>query len=354
METVAQGIRKGRIPCASVAVWDPENGTEQGAFGSLGTAPEQAADIRTRFDLASLTKVVVTAPLLVRLAERGELSLSDKVCRYFPDFARHGKEEITLMDLATHVSGLPAVHDFTRDCKSAEDAAAIICDLPPAESRRKRVEYSDLGFILLGVLIERVSGETLPILAQREIFGPLGMTDTGYLPRPGNIACTEFSDQPGGCLCGVVHDENARAFGGVSGHAGLFGTAGDLCRYGQALLTGKTSSGREFLSAFSRFVLRTDLTMGLPGTDGGPGMGRAVGFQVNDPKGNDTTLRSNSAGESMSENAFGHTGFTGTSLWMDPDAMRVFVLLTNRVCPTRKNTAIFRLRRDFHRAAMRL
>ena len=354
MEVVRQAVAQGKIICASAAVWDSENGIEQGAFGVLSPSLKQAADTETRFDLASLTKVVVTTPLLLGLSEKGKLSLSDRVCRYFPGFVCHGKGEITLLDLAVHISGLPGIYDFTKDCRSTQDAVKIICDLPVKEDRRRRVEYSDLGFILLGAIVEKVNGETLPDLAQREIFRPLGMTRTGYLPKPGNIACTEFFPDLGDCLCGMVHDENTRAFGGVSGHAGLFGTAEDICRYGQALVTGKTPSGGKFLSVSSRFVMRTSFTIGLSGTGGLPGQGRAVGFQVNYPKSGEMPPESNGAGESMSENAFGHTGFTGTSLWMEPELRRVFVLLTNRVCPSRNNPSVFRLRRDFHNAALQI
>lgn len=350
MDAMAKAVSEGGIPCAAAAIWDGEAGLEQSAFGALGPDSHENADTFTRFDLASLTKVVVTAPLLMRLVEWGRISLSDPVSRYFPDFARHGKGEITLLDLAVHISGLPASCDFTKSCKSAREAAEAICAMPPAEARRRRVVYSDLGYIVLGAVVEEVFGKPIDALARREIFEPLNMAHTSYQPEPNNIAWTEYDPSTGKCLCGEVHDENARAFGGVSGHAGLFGTAEDICRYGMALLTNGAKAGKSFLSPSSVELLKNSFTTGLTGADGADVPGRAVGFQLNVPKSIRMPPEKNSAGARMSESAFGHTGFTGTSIWIEPEKRRVSVLMTNRVCPSRENNSIFRLRRDFHDA----
>lgn len=349
MNTAADAVQAGLLPCAVAAVFQNRfEGADIAAFGRLWNAEAApAADTDTRFDLASLTKVVGTTPLLLRLVQRGLVDLDQPVTRWFPAYAAHGKDGTTLLDLTLHRSGLPPLYDFAgARCPSTQQAAEIICGLPLENPLGSRVVYSDLGFILLGAVLERAGGDTLDALVRREVLHPLGMAHTGYRPAGGNIACTELDPATGKLLCGAVHDENARSFGGVSGHAGLFGTAGDLCRFGQMLLDGKTPEGAPYLDGHLLALTRRNLTAGLPG------QGRAVGWMVNQPPPGPENFRENPAGEGWGDGSFGHTGFTGTSLWAEPARALVCVLLTNRVCPTRENAAIFPLRRAFHTAAL--
>jgi CubicO group peptidase (beta-lactamase class C family) len=342
-EAVSRFISAGAAPCAVAAAGRREGDTATKAFGYLEPGGH-AANTDTLIDVASLTKVTAVLPVLMKMIEMGEITLSMPVSRYIPGFAAPDKGHITLFDLTVHTSGLVWHTDFyNQGCGSADDAIPIICNMPLEYETGSKVEYSCLNYIILGKILEMTGGSGLDVLAKKYVFDPLGMTDTGFCPtRRENVAKTEFDEASGALLCGVVHDENARSFGGVSGNAGLFSTAGDMAKYAKMLLLGGSFGGARILSRRSIEVMRKNRTPHL-------NLGRSIGWQVNSPASFERVI-SISAGDLMSETAFGHTGFTGTSMWIDGENDFFAVLMTNRVCPNRENTMIFEMRRAFHNA----
>ena len=309
-------------------------------FGRLSRDPDAPpVETDTIYDLASLTKVLVTATMAMVLVDRGDLDLGRSVASLLPGFESRTWEDVRVWHLLTHSSGLPSWAPFYRDTTGREAYLQRIAATPLSCEPGSRSEYSDLGFILLGAVLERAAGEGLGVFAGRAIFGPLGMKDTLYRPGPEllpRIAPTERDPWRGRLLRGEVHDENAFAMGGVAGHAGVFGTAADLASFAQMILDGGAHDGRRIFSAetLARFTHRAEV----------PGSSRALGW--------DTPAPGSSAGSLLSPESVGHTGFTGTSLWIDRDRDRIMVLLTNRVHPCAAPTMIQRIRGDFHRAAL--
>jgi CubicO group peptidase (beta-lactamase class C family) len=349
---VEAAVGEGVFPGAALVVARDGRTALARPFGRLTYAPDSPpVTLGTRYDLASLTKVIVTTTLSMQLVEAGALDLDGRVSAYLPDFAVDGPEKatITVRDLLAHCSGMPPTFPghfpaYSTATGLARDrgqivAAAIRTSLDPPP--RTRVAYSDLGAIVLGAAIERVAGSRLDRLADERILGPLGLTSTGYNPAPGDwprIAPTEDDPWRGRIVQGEVHDECAWAMGGVSAHAGLFGNAPDLTVFGQTLLDGGASAGSRIVreETIARFTTR-DLR--VPGSD------RALGWQM--------ASSDNSAGPDLSPESFGHTGFTGTSLWIDPARRLVVVLLSNRVHPRRENTRIIEFRPVLHTAIAR-
>ncbi|MBY6275321.1 serine hydrolase domain-containing protein, partial [Symbiobacterium thermophilum] len=293
----------------------------------------------TLFDLASLTKVMATLPAVLRLMEVGEVRLDDPLHLFFPAYQEDGREEIRIRHLLTHTSGLPAGSLAVREpAASREERIARIAEVPLEARPGSRILYSDLGFILLGELVARVSGRPLDRFVREQVHGPLGLEETGYLPegeRAANAAATEFREHLGRYQCGEVHDQTAAALGGVSGHAGLFGTAPEVAAYGQMWLEG----GRGVLSPASVAAATRDQTPHIPGNEH-RGLGWIVAHEG---------AAFLSCGDLFSVGSFGHTGFTGTSLWVDPRRRLVVALLTNRVHFGRSDY-IVRLRPRFHNA----
>ncbi|HSF41228.1 MAG TPA: serine hydrolase domain-containing protein [Thermoanaerobaculia bacterium] len=303
------------------------------AFGRLtydADAPPVSAG--TLYDLASLTKVVATTTMAMILVDEGRLDLDQPVRELLPGFTGPGKEAVTVRHLLTHSSGLPAVAPLYQEIRERaaylERIQAMALEFPPGS----RSTYSDLGIILLGEILERTAGQPLDAFVRERVLEPLGMRDTLFrLPvelRP-RIAPTEVDPWRGRLIQGEVHDENAFAMGGVAPHAGLFGTAGDLARFAQMLLDGGTFEGRRIVSpeTVELFTRRA----GIPGSD------RALGWDTKSAEGS-------SAGTLFSSRSFGHTGFTGTSIWIDPERELFVILLTNRVHPTRENNLIREVR----------
>jgi CubicO group peptidase (beta-lactamase class C family) len=334
---VADAVQRGDVPGAAVGVAVGGRVVLREAFGwaALDPVPDPVT-VDHLFDLASLTKVVATTPLVMRLLAAGTIRLDDPLQQFGPDFALPG---IRLSHLLTHTSGLPAWLDLTRHPDRAGRLAAIR-EAPRMFTAGRQVLYSDLNYILLGYLMEDLYGQSLAEAFQRQVAEPLGLADTRYGPvDAARAAATERDPATGHIWRGVVHDENARAAGGVSGHAGLFGTVADLLRFGQMFLDeGRTAGGGTYVSPA---VLRAWIA---PRTRLEAGEIRAYGFQNPHPL--------SSAGDFLSPQAVGHTGFTGTSLWIDPAYDVVLVLLTNRVHPTRANQHHIRLRPRFHNAVM--
>jgi CubicO group peptidase (beta-lactamase class C family) len=275
----------------------------------------------TIFDLASITKLFTSIAVLQQV-ESGRVRLDAPVARYLPEFAVNGKQAITVRQLLTHTSGLQAQVSLW-PLPASQRIPAVLA-LRPESAPGTRYTYSDANMITLGVLVARVAGQPLDQVVAKGITGPLGMHDTGYRPDPAKlhrIAATEFeTDPPRGMVRGQVHDENAWSLGGVAGHAGIFSTADDLAVLGQALLNGGTYAGHRILRPETVNTMWTNYNQAFPGNAHG------LGFELDQ--------RWYMAGLSGPRTA-GHTGFTGTSLVIDPASRSIAILLTNRVHPSR-------------------
>ena len=298
------------------------------ATGRLGADDPTVPDSSTVYDLASLTKVIGLTTAVMLAVDEDRLDLGARVDRYVPAFTGDRKDAVTLRHLLTHSSGLPAWRALYRESADRAGAMALADTTPLDTVPGARTVYSDLGAIVLTQAVERVFGSRLDALLDARVFAPLGMTATRFLPPAtwlARIAPTELDPWRGRVLRGEVHDENAFRLEGVSGHAGLFSSAADLLRFGEWLLTGvghlaRDSSAPPPPRALRRFIRRQQLPAGSS---------RALGW--------DTPSDGSSAGRLMSAASFGHTGFTGTSIWIDPTRDLVVVLLSNRVHPTREN-----------------
>ncbi len=332
---VRRSIDLQAFPGASLAVGYREKLLVCRGYGRLDYASTSpAANSNSVYDLASLTKVVCTTTLVMQAIERGLIDLDDRLERFFPEFRAGNKRQVALKHLLAHSSGLPAHVPLYQHASGKENVLRRILETPLEQQPGSRSLYSDLGFILLGAVVERACGDSLDRLAQDQIFRPLGMRRTCFLPpsdwRP-RIAPSEMDPWRKRLLRGEVHDENAWAMGGVAAHAGLFGTATDLAVFCQALLNGGVYNHRRILK---RNTLETFTQPQADPRDSS----RALGW--------DTPSPNSSAGNKLSRQSYGHTGFTGTSLWIDPRRRLFIVFLTNRVHPTRNNTAIRSARRE--------
>jgi CubicO group peptidase (beta-lactamase class C family) len=314
---VRRGITAGGYPGASVVVGRNGYSVFEKGYGRLGWTTGSAAVVpdESVYDLASLTKVVGTATAAMILYDEGRLELDAPVAKYLPAFSGGTKDLVTVRQLLTHTSGLPAGRDLRRLASSAWEARQLVIGTPLTCNPGRCLVYSDLGADVLGFTIESITGQGLDAFLDERVFAPLGMSDTHFRPDAAmrdRIAPTEVSSPRGYAIRGEVHDENAWALGGVAGHAGLFSTAADLSLFAQMMLNRGTLNGVRIVSdsAVARFTTRTTGT-------------RALGWDTSDGEG--------SAGVHMGERAFGHTGFTGTSLWIDPDRDLFVILLTNRV-----------------------
>jgi beta-glucosidase-like glycosyl hydrolase/CubicO group peptidase (beta-lactamase class C family) len=302
-----------------------------GRFSYDADAPAVKAD--TIYDVASLTKVVATTTMAMILVDEGKLDVRKPVSAFIPAFRGGAKSKVTVENLLTHSSGLEAWAPLYEEVQRREEFLAKVAAMNLAYEPGTKSVYSDLGFFLLGEVLERVAGEPLDVFVTRRVFEPLGMTSTLFCPAKDLISCippTERDAWRGRLVRGEVHDENAYALGGVAPHSGLFSTAPDLARFAQMLLDGGVYDHRRIVSraTVERFTRRA----------GVPDSARAYGWGTPSPN--------SSAGDLLSPRAFGHTGFTGTSMWIDPDRNLFVILLTNRVHPTRENDAIRQVRRQ--------
>jgi CubicO group peptidase (beta-lactamase class C family) len=306
-------------------------------FGRLSyDADAPAVEERTIYDLASLTKVVATTTMAMILVDEGRLDIDKPVSAFIPAYKGGLRDKVTVRHLLTHSAGYPGgVTYLYKDLKGKQQYLDYITRMELLFEPGTKTVYTDLGEILLGEVLERVAGQDIPSFAKERIFEPLGMKDTLFRPGPElipRIAPTEIDPWRGRLLRGEVHDENAFAYGGAAAHAGLFGTAEDLARFAQMMLNGGVFEHKRIVSreTLEKFTTRANVV---------PDSSRALGW--------DTPSAQSSAGELFSPRSFGHTGFTGTSLWMDPERKVFAILLTNRVHPHRDNTAIFAVRRAF-------
>lgn len=327
-----EALQRGTFPCFAAAVGQGADVWFCKTDGSRALYPERlplTAD--TRFDMASLSKLIGTTMAALRLIEDGKLALFDCIGDFFDGC--HGKEAITVRELMTHTSGISAhIPLWTRGI-APEQAADEILREPLVYQTGTETVYSCMGYILLGRILEKIEGEPLDRIVKRLVLDPLSMKESGYNPAPGTpCALTEFDPVMNAYLNGVVHDENARFLGGVSGNAGIFCTLRDAVRFAQML----SVRGKGFLSSRMFELAVTDHTPACSES-------RGLGFQLYSGK-------RFPAGDLMAPGSFGHTGFTGTSIYVDSATGVYAVLLTNRVHPTRENAGILAFRRHFHNA----
>ncbi len=349
-EILLHGILDRAFPAASVEVGRMEGPLWRRSFGALTYEPG-AAEVTndTIFDLASLTKVIATTTLIMRAVDDGVLALDDQIRARLPEWRGVDREAVTVRDLLAHSSGLPAYLPFFRDHTGRVEFEPAICHTPLEYSPGTQSIYSDLGFILLGFMLEdagsvqtRAAGRFDPAATFAARFRRIAAFIT---PEPlafspprtwrERSAPTEMEPWRGRLLIGEVHDENTWALGGAAGHAGLFGTASAVGAFARAAL--RTLAGEHLLAqpaTCREFIRRTPV----------PGSSRALGW--------DTMLPTSSCGTRLSETAIGHTGFTGTSLWIDWERDLYVVLLTNRVHPTRENNRLKAIRPAFHDAVV--
>jgi len=329
VEAVARIIERAlgsrAFPAATIEVGRRESVLWRAPFGTLtyeADAPAVTDD--TVFDLASLTKVIATATMAMRAVDAGRLSLDARVADFLPGWRGADRDAVTIADLLEHASGLTAYLPFFRDHEGRAEFERAICTLPLEYTPRTQSLYSDLGFMLLGFILEDLGFPLDKSQVEDPVFNP----PKSWRER---TAPTELDLWRGRLLQGEVHDENTWALGGIAGHAGLFGTARGVGAFAQHVLDGSLARPE----TLARFVQKSSV----------PGSSRALAW--------DTMLPTSSCGTLMSPRAIGHTGFTGTSLWIDPVQDLYVVLLTNRVHPTRENNAIQPVRRAVHDAAVR-
>jgi CubicO group peptidase (beta-lactamase class C family) len=332
-----RGVDGGVFTAAAVAVARHGKLVKLRGYGRVGGGPVDPA--ATLFDLASLTKVVGTTPAVMALVDDGKVKMETPVYRYLSQFRGGGKGDVTVWNLMTHTSGLPAGDDLYGQSANPDRAFRMVLNTDLTAEPGKRVEYSDFGMILMAEVVHRRAGEPVDRLVARRVFAPLGMRSTMYTPPltwwSRTVPSALRAERPY-TIREVVHDGNAFRLGGVAGHAGLFSTASDLAIYAQTLLNGGSYGERRIWSP--RTVQRFTTKQANADT-------RALGW--------DTPARKSSSGDYFSARSYGHTGFTGTSIWIDPERDLFVVLLTNRTYDEGTQGQILDIRRAVADAAAR-
>ncbi len=340
-DAIARAVGEKKVPGAVVVVGRRGKIALAKAYGKRSVEPTDEAMTRdTVFDLASLTKPVATATSVMVLLERGKIRLGDRMVGHLPELRGFGKDPITVEQLLRHRAGLIPDDPISDYAEGPEGAWRKIAELRPEQTPGEKFIYSDVGFLILGRLVEKVSGQSLDEFSRATIFDPLGMGDTGFRPIAGaadeqvptsRIAPTERDE--GRMLRGVVHDPRSRALGGVAGHAGLFGSADDLAVFAQMLLDGgKGIDGKRVLSPLT---VRAMIDPGSTPDHQRRGLGWDVDTSYSGPR-----------GSLFGPTSFGHTGFTGTSIWIDPETETFVILLTSRLHPDGKNVGPGALRSE--------
>lgn len=324
-----KGLEQGAYPCCAAAVGRGNQVFFRFSAGHRALFPEKLPlTENTLFDMASLTKLMGTTMACLRMLEEGKIALNDKISKYFSQC--FGKEDITVFMLMTHTSGISAHMPLYLD-KDSGDAVSAILSKPLAYPTGAKTVYSCMGYILLGKILEKIEGKTLDKIVKERVFVPLGMENSFYNPPADAIcAATEKDIFTGEMVCGVVHDENARFLNGISGNAGMFCTVNDTVRFAKML----SQRGAGYLDEKTFSLAVTDYT---PDFD----ESRGLGFQLYGGK-------PFPGGSKMSIGSYGHTGFTGTSLFVDNKTGVYAILLTNRVHPTRENGLLYPIRREFY------
>lgn len=329
---VTAAIADKASPGAALAIGRNGLAAYMRAYGALDWDPSSASVTDSSlYDMASLTKVIATTTAAMLLEESGKLDIDRTVASYLPEFDAPDKAQITVRQLLTHRGGMEAFSDLWRTNHGRAEYLRALNARPLAYQPGTKMIYSDWDMVLMQLVIERLAGTTLDAFIDERLFKPLGMRDSHFNPSQDllpRIAPTEVVPFRGGLIRGVVHDENAWSLGGVSGNAGLFSSARDLALFCQMMLNGGELNGVQILKpeTIARWTARQDVSSS-----------RALGW--------DTPSRQSSAGHYFSLRSFGHTGFTGTSIWIDPEKQLYVILLTNRVNPTRQNQKQIPLRR---------
>lgn len=307
------------------------------AYGNRAVEPEREPMTEdTIFDAASLTKVIATTPAILQLIEQGRVDVDAPVARYLPDFAAAGKAAVTVRQLLTHCSGLPPGLSRADSWSGYDEAIRRACDEKLIESTGTKFRYSDVNFIVLGEIVRRVSGQPLDRYCDDHIFGPLGLHDTGFRRIENEARRTQHAgtdqriaptERVGGkVLRGVVHDPTAQRMGGVAGHAGLFTTANDMARFSRMMLGGGELDGRRILRAETvKLMTNVQSPPGLPR--------RGLGWDIDSPY-------AGPRGAHFPIGSYGHTGWTGGSLWIDPFSETFVIFLSNRNHPTEEGNVI--------------
>jgi CubicO group peptidase (beta-lactamase class C family) len=332
-------ISKHSLPGASIAVVHHHELVLAEAFGHFTFSQESTAITpKTVFDLASLTKVIATMPVAMVLYERGKFHLDQCVAEVVPEFAEGAdvrKQKVTFRMLLAHSSGLPAHVKFYEQVKTREDLLRAAYRVPLEAEPMSRAAYSDIGFIILGVALERIADQTLDVFCAREIFEPLGMNQTFFCPAqalrgsiPPTLDAVDFRNR---VIQGEVNDENASVMGGVVGHAGLFGSVVDVAKFAECILRGS-----------GPILNRATIELFTKRQQHPAGTSRTLGW--------DTPSTPSQSGRYFSPQSFGHLGYTGTSLWIDPERQLSVTLLTNRTWPDGKSQQIKQIRPAVHDA----
>ena len=324
-EPIESAIKAGLIPGAVLLVGHDGKTVYRKAYGERALLPKlEPMTVDTIFDAASLTKVIATTPSVMKLFEQGKIRLNDPVTKYLPEF-QGGHSDITIRNLMTHFSGLRPDLDLEPPWSGYETGIQRALIDKPAGPPGVRFVYSDINFILMGEIVRRLSGKTLPVFARENVFDPLGMQETMFLPpsalRP-RIAPTELDKTTGQPLRGVVHDDTSRYMGGVAGHAGLFTTADDLAKFAQMMIDGGEANGTRI---FSQLTIQKFTS---PQSPADQPILRGLGWDIDSPF-------SSNRGDLFPIGSYGHTGFTGTSIWIDPLSRSYVILLANSVHPHR-------------------
>ena len=322
------GVKDSVFPGAIAVIGSRDGVLVERTAGHLDWAPSPVPNDSTLWDLASLTKVVGLTTAVMQLWERGLIDLDAPVAKYLPEFTGGGKERVTVRHLLTHSGGVHWWRPLYQEAPTPDSILALVIATPLDTVPGTRMVYSDLGAILLGQIVVRVAGQPFDRYLESRLLAPLGMRDTRFRPPRtlwGRVAPTEVDTAyRKRHVRGEVHDENTYALGGISSHAGLFGSARDLTRFARMMLGGGTLDGVTIMApaTIAEFTRVQDPALSH----------RALGWETPNGK--------NSAGHLLSPKAYGHTGFTGTSLWIDPGYDVFILLLTNRVNPTRERTGI--------------
>lgn len=329
-DLVRQAMQEGEMPGCVIAFGNHHEIQFLQAYGQRQVQDViRPMKIDTVFDLASLTKPVATATAILLLAEQDRLALDKSISHYMPAFARHGKDQITLELALIHQSGLIPDNPMSDYADGPEVAWQRIMNLKPTKPVGEVFQYSDVNFLVLGRLVEVISGQTLDQFTRENIFQPLQMHDTGFRPTAPLLPRAAATGQRGGkWLVGEVHDPRAHALGGVAGHAGLFSTAPDLARYCQAILTTFHESEKP---TEARFVLKRETLQTMTQAYTVSRGTRGLGWDKRSPYGANR-------GQELSDSAFGHGGFTGTVLWVDPKRDFFFIFLSSRLHPDGKGS----------------
>lgn len=322
-DIIAEGLNQEKMPGAVVVIGRREGIVFRKAYGFRQLQPEKLPmSLDTVFDLASLTKPIATATSVMSLIQQGKIDVNASVATYLPEFAANGKDSITVRHLLNHTGGLIADNSIDDYKGTPEEAIAAICALKPNAAPGEEFTYSDVGFIVLGEIVKSVSGKNVHEYSQEAIFQPLGMSETSYVPGDAlksRAALTQQRDDR--WMQGEVHDPRAWALGGIAGHAGLFSTADDLSKYAVMMLNGGSLGDVQILTpdAFTLMTTAVDVPRGR----------RTLGWDAR-------TGYSSNRGDLMSSKAFGHGGFTGTGIWIDPERNLFVLFLSNRVHPDGK------------------